>query len=93
GDGRIYLLATDWFGRLTPAPVAAAVAGLDGRAKVNATGGGAGLGLRRMLEQSDVYAVRVRPGRVCQVLCAVDLGHARRRATHPKSLFYFVERG
>jgi hypothetical protein len=92
-DGRIYLLATDWFGRLTVAPIAAAVAGIDQRAKVNATGGGAGLGLRRMLEQSDLYAVRVRPGEVCQVLCVIDLANARRRATNPKSVFYFVERG
>jgi len=92
-DDRIYLSVTDKFGRLTPAPVVAAVEGLEGRARVNAAGGGAGLGLRRILEQSDVFAVKVRPGESCQVVCAIGLGQARRRGGQPKSLFYVVERG
>lgn len=92
-DGRIYLSATDRFGRFPVSPIANAVAGLDERAKVNDAGGGAGLGLRRILEQSDVFVVRVKPGKLCQAVCAVDLGNARRRTASPKSVFFHVERG
>ena len=53
-DGRVYLKAVDRFGRFTVDPVARTVEGLAGRAQVNASGGGAGLGLRRIIEQSDL---------------------------------------
>lgn len=90
-EGRLFVSAIDLFGRLTSAPIAAAVEGLEQRAKVNAGGGGAGLGMRRILEQSDLLVVRVRPGQACQVLCAVDLGSERRRAMNPKSVFFWVD--
>lgn len=93
-EGRLFLSAIDLFGRLTPAPIAAALEGLEQRAKINDGGGGAGLGMRRILEQSDLLVVRVRPGQACQVLCAVDLGGGeRRRAMNPKSVFFWVDRG
>ncbi len=59
--------------------------------RVDASGGGAGLGLRRILEHSDVVAVRVAAGRESRVLCVVDLGEARRRATQPKSLLFCLQ--
>ena len=46
----IYLEAVDLFGRLEPGPLARAVASWGGRMQVNASGGGAGLGMRRILE-------------------------------------------
>lgn len=88
-DGaRIYLEAVDRFGRLTTGPFAKALASYGGRVQVNSEGGGAGLGLRRMIEHSDAIAVRVVRGRESRVLCAVDLGDARRRAALPKSLLF-----
>lgn len=91
-DGaRIYLEAVDKFGRLTTAPFARALESYGGRVQVNASGGGAGLGLRRMIEHSDAIAVRVISGRESRVLCAVDLGDARRRAALPKSLLFCTE--
>jgi hypothetical protein len=57
--------------------------------QVNVSGGGAGLGIRRILEQCDLIAIRVVPGRETRVLGVVGLGDARRRAALPKSLLYF----
>jgi hypothetical protein len=91
-DGsRIYLEAVDRFGRLTTAPFARALESYGGRVQVNSSGGGAGLGLRRMIEHSDDIGVRVVRGRESRVLCAVDLGDARRRAALPKSLLFCTE--
>lgn len=91
-DGsRIYLEAVDRFGRLTTGPFARALDSYGGRVQVNSSGGGAGLGLRRMIEHSDAIAVRVVRGRESRVLCAVDLGDARRRAAFPKSLLFCTE--
>lgn len=91
-DGsRIYLEAVDRFGRLTTGPFARALDSYGGRVQVNSEGGGAGLGLRRMIEHSDAIAVRVLRGRESRVLCAVDLGDARRRAGLPKSLLFCTE--
>jgi len=89
GEGGIYLEAVDRFGRLTPAPIARALSSLGGRVQVNASGGGAGLGLRRILEHGELIAVRVVPGRETRMLCVVGFGEARRRAALPKSLLYF----
>ncbi|WP_224249566.1 hypothetical protein [Hyalangium gracile] len=91
-DGaRIYLEAVDRFGRLTTGPFVRALESYGGRIQVNSSGGGAGLGLRRMIEHSDLIAVRVVKGRESRVLCAVDLGDARRRAALPKSLLFCTE--
>ena len=91
-DGsRIYLEAVDRFGRLTTGPFARALETYGGRVQVNSSGGGAGLGLRRMIEHSDAIAVRVVRGRESRVLCAVDLGDTRRRAAFPKSLLFCTE--
>ncbi|ATB34452.1 hypothetical protein [Melittangium boletus] len=89
GEGGIYLEAVDLFGRLTPAPLAKAVASLGGRMQVNASGGGAGLGMRRILEACEAVAVRVVPGKETRMLGVVGFGEARRRAALPKSLLYF----
>jgi hypothetical protein len=85
--------AFDRFGRLTHEPLSRTLEGIGGRAKVNDSGGGAGLGLRRIVEQSELVAARVIPGRATEVLCTVDLGESRRRAANPKSIFFSVERG
>lgn len=89
GEGGIYLEAVDLFGRLGPGPIARALASLGGRAQVNASGGGAGLGMRRILEHCDLIAVRVVPGKETRMLGVVGLGEARRRTALPKSLLYF----
>ncbi|HSP81298.1 MAG TPA: hypothetical protein VLQ93_22460 [Myxococcaceae bacterium] len=89
GEGGIYLEAVDRFGRLTPAPIARALSSLGGRVQVNASGGGAGLGMRRILEHGELIAVRVLPGRETRMLCVVGFGEVRRRAALPKSLLYF----
>ena len=89
GEGGIYLEAVDLFGRLPPGPIARAVSSLGGRAQVNASGGGAGLGMRRILEHCDLIAVRVVPGKETRMLGVVGLGEGRRRAALPKSLLYF----
>ncbi len=90
-DGRMWLEVVDRFGGLRPAPFARALEGWGGRVKVDASGGGAGLGLRRILEHSDTVAVRVMAGRESRVVCVVDLGEARRRATQPKSLLFCLQ--
>ena len=90
---QVYIQATDRFGRLGPRPLVRVLQSLGTRATLDMGGGGAGLGMRRMVEHSDACAVRVTPGRRTQVLCAVSLGDARRRAAHPKSLLFQVDRG
>ncbi|ABF87807.1 hypothetical protein MXAN_4558 [Myxococcus xanthus DK 1622] len=90
-EGRMWLEVVDRFGGLRPGPFARALGGWGGRVQVDASGGGAGLGLRRILEHSDVVAVRVAAGRESRVLCVVDLGEARRRATQPKSLLFCLQ--
>ncbi|WP_426752972.1 hypothetical protein [Myxococcus sp. Y35] len=90
-DRRMWLEVVDRFGGLRPGPFARALEGWGGRVQVDASGGGAGLGLRRILEHSDAVAVRVATGRESRVLCVVDLGEARRRATQPKSLLFCLQ--
>jgi hypothetical protein len=92
-DGRAWLEATDRFGRMSVSPLVRVVKAWGEKARVDASGGGAGLGLRRILEHSDVVAVRVTPGKRTQFACGVDLGDARRRAAQPKSLLFSLERG
>lgn len=92
-DGRIYLTALDRFGRLTAEPMARVLDGYSERAKLNVSGGGAGLGFRRLVEQSDLLVVRVIPGRACQAVSVVDMGPSRRRANEAKSVIYYVDRG
>ena len=92
-DGRAWLEATDRFGRLSVSPLVRVIKAWGEKAQVDASGGGAGLGLRRILEHSDAVAVRVTPGKRTQFACGVDLGDARRRAAQPKSLLFSLERG
>ncbi len=89
--GRMWLEVVDRFGGLRPGPFARVLGAWGGRVQVDASGGGAGLGLRRILEHSDAVAVRVTAGRESRVLCVVDLGEARRRATQPKSLLFCLQ--
>jgi hypothetical protein len=91
GEGGVYLEARDRFGRLPPTPISRALASMGGRMQVNSSGGGAGLGMRRILEHSDLIATRVLPGRETRMLCVVGLGESRRRASSPKSLLYYKE--
>ncbi|MBE4751537.1 hypothetical protein G4177_25520 [Corallococcus sp. ZKHCc1 1396] len=93
GEGRAWVQGVDRFGRLKASPLIRVLRSWGGKAQVDASGGGAGLGLRRILEHSDAVAVRVVPGRATEFACAVDLGEARRRAAHPKSLLFCLERG
>ncbi len=92
-NGRIYLTAVDRFGRLTPEPLANAVAGLGQKLRVNAAGGGGGMGMRRIIDLADTIAVRVRPGELTEFLAVVELTDVKRRAEHHKSVFFWVERG
>jgi hypothetical protein len=64
------------------------IAGLGTKARVDASGGGAGLGLRRVIEWSDLWSIRVSPGVSSEVLCVIDLTEARARSARPKSLFF-----
>jgi hypothetical protein len=91
GEGGVYLEAVDRFGRLTAGPIARALASLGGRVQVNVSGGGAGLGMRRILEHSELIATRVVSGRETRMLCVVGLGESRRRSSLPKSLLFFKE--
>lgn len=90
-DGRMWLEVVDRFGGLRPGPFARALEGWGGRVKVDSSGGGAGLGLRRILEHCATVAVRVSVGHESRVLCVVDLGDARRRAAQPKSLLFCLQ--
>lgn len=79
--------AIDRFGRLERAPVASALQRIGRSARLEVSGGGAGLGLLRILQHSDLVAFRVEPRTRTEVLCAVDLGPDRRRTAALKSLF------
>lgn len=89
-DSHVIVVVRDRFGRLTADPVARTVEGLGSKARVDSSGGGAGLGMRRILEQTDALAFRVVPNRLTEVFCALDAGGGRRRG-HPKSLFFLRE--
>lgn len=89
GEGGIFLEAVDLFGRLKPEHLARPVASMGGRMQVNSSGGGAGLGMRRILDACELIAVRVVPGKETRMLGVVGLGEARRRAALPKSVLYF----
>ncbi len=85
---RLYVSVVDRFGRFGPGPLVKALRGIGGRAKVDSSGGGAGLGLRRLLESSELLAVRVRWGRATEVVAVISLGDERRRSGGQKSLFF-----
>lgn len=91
--GRIYVSVTDRFGRFERPPIVRTLRGLGERARIDSSGGGAGLGLRRIIDQSDVFAVRVIAERATEVLAVVSLDEQRRRNTGRKSLYYRIEKG
>ena len=92
GDGRVFVSVSDRFGRFKPEPVAAAVATFGQRAQVRMGGGGAGLGLRRVLEHSDLFVARVVEGIKTEVICALELEGPRRRADGLKSILFYTVR-
>lgn len=87
-ESRIFISVTDRFGRLTEGPLVRAVEGLGRPLQLDTTGGGAGLGFRRLVDNSDALAVRVAPGRMTEVMSVVELAGARRRSAAPKSIFF-----
>ncbi len=91
-EGLLYACVTDRFGRLTPAPLARTISGLGQRAKVDASGGGAGLGFRRLIDNGELLAARVVPDRSTEVMCVVSLTELRRRSAGMKSVFFLTER-
>ncbi len=91
-EGLLFVCATDRFGRLTPDPISRTISGLGQRAKVDASGGGAGLGFRRLIDNGDVLAARVVPDRSTEVLCVVSLTEIRRRSAGMKSVYFLTER-
>src|SRR5205085_97191 len=88
---RMFVVVTDRFGRFGVDPLAATLEGVGRPAQLKIAGGGAGLGLRKLVEGCDAVVVRVAPGRRTEVLCAVELSGPRRRAGLPKSVFYVQE--
>lgn len=84
----IYIQASDRAGRLGPAPIAAAVAQIGGKIRLDVKGGGAGLGMFRLIDQSDLVCFRVARGRRCEATCVLTLEEVRRRTSRPKSLWY-----
>ncbi|MBX7101822.1 MAG: hypothetical protein K1X89_29170 [Myxococcaceae bacterium] len=88
---QLFVSATDRFGRLDTAPWSRAMASWGRPVKVNASGGGAGLGLRRVLEHADVIAVRVDHRVSTEVVVALSLDGPRKRSSLSKS-FFFVRR-
>jgi len=86
---RVFLVAADRFGRLTPAPLIRAVQGFGGKVQPDTSGGGAGLGTRLLLEHCDAIAFRVVPGRSTEAVGVIELEGPRRRAGQPKSVFFF----
>ena len=86
----IYLQAADRFGGLGPEPVAAALSQQGGRVHLNPDGGGAGLGILRMVDQSDLTVFRVARGRRCEVTCVVSAENVRRRSARPKSIWFLA---
>jgi hypothetical protein len=87
---RMLLWAGDRFGRMTQAALARAISSLGAPAAVDRSGGGAGLGLRRLLEASDAVAFRVRPGEWCEALAVVDLSGQRRRSSSAKTILFHL---
>lgn len=87
---QIYIQAADRAGRLGPAPIAAAVAQIGGRIRLDVKGGGAGLGMFRLIDQSDLVCFRVARGRRCEASCVLTLEDVRRRTSRPKSLWYLA---
>ncbi len=86
---RIYLVASDRFGRLTTGPLVRAVEGYGAKVQPDTSGGGAGLGTRLILEHCDAIAFRVVPGHSTEAVGVIELEGPRRRAGQPKSLFFF----
>lgn len=91
-DHAMYISVVDRFGRMSASPLVRNLRAWGEQAKLHTDGGGAGLGYRRILEGSDVLAVRVQPGKRTEVLAAVALKGPRRRAHLPKSIFYWQDR-
>lgn len=86
--GRIYLSVTDRFGRLSPAPLARMLQRYGQKVQTDTSGGGAGLGLRQILEACEAIAFRIQPGQHTEVVAVIDVTGPRRRATQMKSLFF-----
>lgn len=85
---QLFVACTDRFGRLDTAPWCRALATWGRPVKVNASGGGAGLGLRRVLEHADVVAIRVEPRVSTEVVIALSLEGPRKRSNLRKSIFF-----
>ncbi len=85
--GRMWFAVADRFGRMTPAPLVRTIEGLGGPAKVDASGGGAGLGLRRLVEHCEALAFQVYENRRTEVVASVTIEGPRKRLALPKSLF------
>jgi hypothetical protein len=84
----LYLLAMDRFGRFDPAPLVRTLDAFGGKARVDSSGGGGGLGLRRILDKSALFAARIRPGQHTEALAVVELEEIRSRRARPKSVFF-----
>jgi hypothetical protein len=89
-DRQIYIQAADHAGRLTPDPIAAALRQLGGKLQLNLEGGGAGIGMFRIIDQSDVVCFRVARGRLCEATSVLTLEEVRRRSSRPKSLWFMA---
>lgn len=87
-DGRIFLSVVDRFGRLSPLPLARMLARYGQRVQTDTSGGGAGLGLRQIVEGCDALMFQVLPGRRTEALAVIDLAGPRRRAGQTKTLFF-----
>jgi hypothetical protein len=92
-EGRLFIGVTDRYGRLGPRPFARVLRTFGGKVKVDPSGGGAGLGLRRIVDASDAVAVRVGEGRMTEVCAVLNLEEVRRRAAGLKSFMFHRERG
>lgn len=87
-DGRVFLSVRDRFGRLSPRPLARMLERYGQRVQTDTSGGGAGLGLRQIVEGCDALAFQVSPGRHTEALAVIDLAGPRRRAGQIKTLFF-----
>jgi hypothetical protein len=85
---QLFLMASVRIGRFDSAPLVRTLEAFAGEARVATTGGGGGLGLRRILEKSALFAARVRPEKLTEVLAVVELEEVRNRRARPKSLFF-----
>ena len=80
-DDHLLMSAVDRYGRLGVAPIARAVGALAGeRVALSPAGGGAGLGLVRLLDGSEAFAAKIAPGVRCEVLSSLVLTLAGRRS-------------